>query len=738
MTGQSGRPASELDYLARPPLPAGTRIASYEVIEELGRGSFALTYLGKDLRLQRGVTIKEYLPNELARRVTNGTVQPRPESEHDGISFEWGLERFRREATTLARFRHPNIARVIAIEEANNTVYMVMEYELGQNLETLLLDGFYTDEASVRELLGPLLSALEHVHGKDFIHRDIKPENIIIRADGTPVLIDFGAARSVLRRPGERHTAMLTLGYAPYEQYGQNAHLLEGPYTDIYALAATLYRVVTGRPPVDPPSRYVRMEHAGTDPFEPAAARRRQGFSPLFLEAIDAGLRLDSAERPQTIAEWRRLLMDAPERGGTGVQRAPPDAADDDVTRRNPALRPTGVAAPTLPPPAAASPAAAPAGTPAGLQPTPARAPALRRAAAAAAAIALAAGAWSLSTVQDEAAVATVAGTTADTAAADVATQRPAATAPTAAARAEELLDAAAIAIGEQRLVHPREGSALALVREALRLAPGNRRARALLVDIEDSLLAAAEAVIDGDPARARRFVDAAEAVRGGSENVTALRRRLAAPAPATTASPVLAQLRALASGETLDPAAVSATLDLHARTRSLATRRDTAEIEVAMAALQRRLVDEARARLAVAEHASAGRLLALARRSGSPPAALEDIDRQLSLTSVDEASRLRDLLREVTADVAAGRLQSPAGDSAYDRLQAMAKLAPGHPAVGTARDRIVQAWVAEARHALASGHAPEARSALQRVERLAPGSAAASTLRTAIGAATQ
>lgn len=229
-------------------LPGGHSLLWYRLNKVLGRGSFGTTYLATDSNLDRQVAIKWYLPIDLAVREDAGAVQA--VSPNRAAMYRWGLMRFIAEARTLAKFGHPNIVRVHSVFEANNTAYMVMAYEQGDSLDDLLRLSRLHGEAELLKILFPLLDALEHLHDAGYIHRDIKPKNIFIRADGSPVLLDFGSARMALGTQARTLTTFVTPGYAPYEQYDSESGK-QGPWTDIYALGATLYKGVTGKAPVD-------------------------------------------------------------------------------------------------------------------------------------------------------------------------------------------------------------------------------------------------------------------------------------------------------------------------------------------------------------------------------------------------------------------------------------------------------------------------------------------------------
>jgi len=288
-------------------LPMGYQIHWYEIRAVVGQGGFGITYLAKDANLDHLVAIKEYLPTNLAVRSGESTV--RPASEGRSSVFDWGLERFVREARTLAKFKHPNIVTVYSVFEANGTAYMVMEYERGVNLEQAIDAGLALGEAQLLGIVHPLLDGLALVHAGGFIHRDIKPENVLLRKDGSPVLLDFGSARESLSGDSPTLTTLVTPGYAPFEQYqDERRGARQGPWTDIYALGATLYRVINGEGPVDALTRVNSVLDKSPDPLEPAAQVGAGQYSAQFLEAIDAALRFDGQDRPQDVAAWRAMF----------------------------------------------------------------------------------------------------------------------------------------------------------------------------------------------------------------------------------------------------------------------------------------------------------------------------------------------------------------------------------------------------------------------------------------------
>ncbi len=289
-------------------LRPGTILADeYRIERTLGAGGFGITYLAEEIALARKVTIKEYFPVDFAARDAAEDVVPRSrESEGD---YSWGLDRFLAEAQTLARFNHPNIVRVYRFFQARNTGYIVLHFEDGASLKGWLKGLRRAPrQPELDRLIAPLLDALETVHQADYLHRDIAPDNIMIRRDGQPVLIDFGSARGDIAKHSKTISALVKPGYSPYEQYATTSRQ-QGPWTDIYSLAATLYEAVTGRRPQDAPTRMV------ADELVPPADAALSSYRPRFLAAIDKGLRLEIGERPRTVADWRaELLAPAPQR----------------------------------------------------------------------------------------------------------------------------------------------------------------------------------------------------------------------------------------------------------------------------------------------------------------------------------------------------------------------------------------------------------------------------------------
>ena len=280
------------------------RLAEYTIESVLGHGGFGITYLARDMALGAQVAIKEYLPHEIANREDKTMVLPNP-SREAVRDYQVGLKNFVKEARALARFKHPNIVRVLRFLEANGTAYMVMEYEEGQSLaDYLKRHGPRLDEPTLLRVFIPILNGLHAVHEAEMLHLDIKPENIYLRKDGSPMLIDFGSARQ-----GTVHLqkVALTHGYAPMEQYPDKGE--PGPWTDVYAIGASMYRCVSGKKPDDSLERYQAVLKYQVDPLTPAVKAGGKEYQQHVLECIDWAIQVYSRDRPQSARELQNALM---------------------------------------------------------------------------------------------------------------------------------------------------------------------------------------------------------------------------------------------------------------------------------------------------------------------------------------------------------------------------------------------------------------------------------------------
>ncbi len=296
--------------LAEEALPIGTTLSGdqFTITGLLGAGGFGITYRAKDNVLGRNIVVKECFPTDLCFR-ENKTVVARSKTYAKPVYSV--VKMFMREARSLARLRHPNIVGVHRAFEENGTAYMVLDLIDGRDLFDILeAKDTKLSPARVQDILIQLLDAVEKVHEMDLLHRDISPDNIIIEKNGTPVLIDFGAAR----RDASRHTRAISSllvvkdGYSPQEFYVAGSN--QSQSSDLYALAATFYHVLTGQPPPNSQSRMVEIAGRKPDPCIPLAGRIK-GYDPAFLEAVDLAMQIHPADRLQSAAKWKTMIPDA-------------------------------------------------------------------------------------------------------------------------------------------------------------------------------------------------------------------------------------------------------------------------------------------------------------------------------------------------------------------------------------------------------------------------------------------
>lgn len=282
-------------------LPVGTMLGEFEITGLIGDGGFGIVYLAYDHSLQRSVALKEYMPSTLAGRGTGVTVVVK--SGRYTETFQAGLRSFVNEARLLAQFDHPSLVKVYRFWESNGTAYMVMPFYRGMTLkEALKLRTEPPDEAWLKALLAQLLDALSVIHEDHCLHRDIAPDNILMLPDGRPLLLDFGAARRVIGNMTHALTVILKPGYAPMEQYADVPTMKQGPWTDIYALAAMIYFAIMGHAPTPAVGRMM------SDPMVPLSEAVKGRYSANFLQAIDLALSVKPEDRPQNVTELRTLL----------------------------------------------------------------------------------------------------------------------------------------------------------------------------------------------------------------------------------------------------------------------------------------------------------------------------------------------------------------------------------------------------------------------------------------------
>jgi formylglycine-generating enzyme required for sulfatase activity/serine/threonine protein kinase len=282
-------------------LQPGSHVGDLQVSAILGVGAFAITYLVTDPAIGTRFALKEYLPASLVSRQEDGRVVPL--DSRSGQAFKSGLEQFLNEARIVAALEHANIVKVLRYFEANGTAYFLMPYYQGQALHHLLESNGRLNREDARALMLPLMDALDYIHGQGIIHQDVKPANIFMTMDGHPILLEFGVA-AMDDDSYSPASGVGSVGYAAPEQAVENG--IVGPWTDIYGLAATLYRSVTGRIPTSSTDRQARLAAGEDDPLtafsELAPASQYGGLT----DAVELGLIIPPSERPKDVGQWRK------------------------------------------------------------------------------------------------------------------------------------------------------------------------------------------------------------------------------------------------------------------------------------------------------------------------------------------------------------------------------------------------------------------------------------------------
>ena len=282
------------------PISPDSLIQEYKVIEVLGQGGFGTTYLCLDNNLKRKCILKEYTPHRIAFRHRSNELKP-INSKLDN-NYQVGLNEFLNEARNVALFSHANIVRINRFFKSNNTGFFVMDYEEGDSLRaTMLKRNARFEEYEIEKVLLPLCDGIYQLHKRNLIHRDIKPENIIIRKDGTPILIDFGAIGNLNSIKFDDYKIYVTPYYAPYEQYRPD--LPQGAWIDIYALGATLYEMIAGVRPQN------SLDRIKTDDLVPILEIGRGEYGTKLLGLIDKCLSINYKDRPKSVSDFLSLLQ---------------------------------------------------------------------------------------------------------------------------------------------------------------------------------------------------------------------------------------------------------------------------------------------------------------------------------------------------------------------------------------------------------------------------------------------
>ncbi len=313
LTSKPKAPATgHLDALA-----PGTRLAEFEVQGLLGVGGFGMVYRGYDHSLHRAVAIKEYMPTSLVGR--SGDMSVTLKSAVDAVSFESGLTSFIAEARLLARFDHPSLVKVYRFWEANNTAYMAMPLYEGITLkEARRRMSGPPPQAWLQSVLWSVLAGLKVLHDNSTLHRDVSPDNIFLQNVGPPVLLDLGAARRAILDTSHKHTAVLKVNYAPIEQYADAKDMQEGPWTDLYAVAAVMHGCICNEPPLPATFRAVRDRMPSfAQVTQTAQTHFDQTYSDNFVQAISHALAIEPAERTASVEAFAREIG----------MKSPPDLA---------------------------------------------------------------------------------------------------------------------------------------------------------------------------------------------------------------------------------------------------------------------------------------------------------------------------------------------------------------------------------------------------------------------------
>ncbi|MDH5692540.1 MAG: serine/threonine protein kinase [Gammaproteobacteria bacterium] len=278
-----------------------TMLDRFELIKVLGGGGFSVVYLAKDTKTNDEVVIKEFFPAKLAKRAENKHIIPKDDDKCAKL-FNMGRKLFFQEASILANFNHPNIVNIVGFFSANGTIYTAMGYEKGDSLyQYIKKTKGKMPEDQLMKIFLPVLSSLREVHQLGLLHLDIKPGNIFIREDLQPILLDFGAAHKLVRLAEPRTFPVVSHGFSPPEQSLKTGNL--GPWTDVYAIGATMRTCITGKPP--PAAKDRRRD---PEMMKPATEEFKDGYSEKLLKAIDWAMEMVPTKRPQTVDEFAAAL----------------------------------------------------------------------------------------------------------------------------------------------------------------------------------------------------------------------------------------------------------------------------------------------------------------------------------------------------------------------------------------------------------------------------------------------
>ncbi|RLA18042.1 MAG: serine/threonine protein kinase [Gammaproteobacteria bacterium] len=280
-------------------LQTGTIVDDYIIERELAHGGFSSVYLARQRITQVQVALKEYLPRKLAHRTWNNDIVANSEESKKLIAH--GRTLFIEEAKVLAKLKHPNIVEVVNFFQANSTVYLVMVYGYGITLDKLLKNKkIKINEQWLLKVFGALLTGVDLIHQQNILHLDIKPANLLIRPGTDVMLLDFGAIQPFPKTKAKNKAYILTKGFSPTEQYSAGGVL--GPYSDIYAIGASMRSCLDSEVPPQAPDR------VGNSDFPLAQKVHAKKFNSRLLEIIDWAMEVEPGARPQTVKELKDAL----------------------------------------------------------------------------------------------------------------------------------------------------------------------------------------------------------------------------------------------------------------------------------------------------------------------------------------------------------------------------------------------------------------------------------------------
>lgn len=281
-------------------LPATTILDRYKIIKTMSCGGFSIVYLAHDQANKQKVVIKEYLPQRFAVRDNSQKVVPKSAQCFEHLNE--GRRQFLQEAQILSKLAHPNIVHITNFFKANDTVYMVMDYRVGNTLQAYIKQsrGFLSEKV-LRSIFPSLLDGIRTVHKAGLLHLDIKPGNILLCEDDSPMLLDFGGCMRMDMSRQHQPRAVVTLGFSPIEQYRSKGYI--GPWTDIYAIGATIRSCIEGR---SPPSAQDRHEQ---DIMKPAVDAFKRKYPAPLLQALDWAMEMNPELRPQNIDDFIAAFM---------------------------------------------------------------------------------------------------------------------------------------------------------------------------------------------------------------------------------------------------------------------------------------------------------------------------------------------------------------------------------------------------------------------------------------------